>query len=245
MPIVSSELVKYGAANRPQDDTSTAGGDIVAAARPTLAHFSANAVAALISDGTDTRTGTVFGRRDTGILDSEAFTLTSAVEVVLTKTWQYLTEVILDSADGARTVTVRQGSGGTTRATLVPNQTVSHIMFINSASEASPVTRYDLEYWRNDNATLTLTSAQVRLTADPASKIRIGVHTAKGSAGTITNRKTAPGGVTFVDDGVFQNVPTNQLAAAERIGLWIEQQLASSDTPRKETYTTELSGQTT
>ncbi len=117
-------------------------------------------------------------------------------------------------------------------------------MFLRSASESGATTRYDKMHWLNDNETLTLNLAQVQLTVDPSSKIRQGVHTAKDDSATITNRETAPGGVTFVDDSVQQAVPGNTLEAASAIGVWIEMQLTADDSPVRSTFTTELAGTT-
>src|SRR3990167_2649734 len=79
--------------------------------------FGANAVVALISDGADTRTVTVYGLDAAGDAQSEAIVLTGAVEVLglLTFSSVYAAKV---SATGAQVVTLKQGTGGTTRGTI-------------------------------------------------------------------------------------------------------------------------------
>ena len=244
MPIVAADLVAYGAASRPEDDTSTSGGAIDADARPNLDQFTANAVAAAISDGTDTRNLTVTGRLATGAIDTEVLALTSAVEVVGSKTWERVLHVVLASQDASRTVTFRQGSGGTTRATLVPNQTDAFIMFIDAASESGATTRFEKIFWRNDHGSLDLTNAEVELTADPGSIIRIGIETALDDTVSVANRETTPSNPTFVDDSVAQGVPGGDLGFGEAIGVWIEMQLAADAAAGKNSFTTQLAGNT-
>jgi len=96
-----------------------------ATANPAITQFSANAVAAAISDGADVRTLTVNGLDGIGGAASDTLVLTGAVEVVGTQTFSQILKCSLSASDGARTVTVRQGAGGTTRATLGPDITTT------------------------------------------------------------------------------------------------------------------------
>ena len=246
MPITAAELIAYGSASRPTDDTSTTGGAIDTADRPEFTQWTANAVAAVVSDGADTRTVTVEGRLATGAIDSEVLTLNGTTEVVGAKTFERVLTITLSATSGTRTVTVRQGSGGATRATIGINETSRTALFRRSASSTSGITiRYEKIFWKNTNGSLTLNSAAVKLTADPDSRIRIGLDTAINATVSVANRVSAPGSVTFVDDNVSQSVPGGVLAAGDRIGVWIEQNLPQSDSAHKTTFTTELSGTTT
>jgi hypothetical protein len=242
MSIIAAELIAYGSASRPSDDSSTTGGAIATTDRPDITQLTANAVIAVISDGADTRTVTVQGRNAAGAVTQEVLNLNGAVEVVGAVTFERILTLTLSGADGSRTVLVKQGSGGATRATLLPNDLTRTTLFRQSASAAGTVIRYEKIFWKNTNGTLTLNAAQMRLTADPDSRIRIGCATAINDTGTVTNRITAPGGVTFVDDNVFQGVPGGVLTAGDRIGVWVEQNLPGSDIAHRTTLTTELSG---
>jgi len=253
MSIVASELIPYCAINRPTDDVSTGGGslaDTTAAAvgnkgvRPNFTQWSANAVITFQSTAAgDTATATINGRATTGAINSDSFAMTGVTEKVGTITF----ERILDFSIGAvavGTITVRQAAGGTTRYTIPIGEVGASALFKRSASGGGILIRYDKVFWKNTNASLTLNSAAVMLTADPDARIRIGVHTAKGDSATIANRLTAPAGVSFVDDSVSQNVPTGTLAAAENIGVWIEENLPANDPPHRTTFTLQLSGTT-
>ena len=61
---------------------------------------------------------------------------------------------------------------------------------------------------------------------------------------SIANRLVVPGGVTFVDDSVQQNVPGTTLEALTDIGIWVEQDLLAADAPIRSTFTHELAGTT-
>lgn len=245
MAIAASDLILYSSANMPTNDTGTSGGAIDTASRPELTQFTANAVGAIVSDGADTRTVTITGRLITGVIDTEVLTANGTTEVVGAKTWERIHSIVASATSGTRTITFRQGAGGTTRATISLNETTRIILFRDSTSEASIAIRYEKPFFRNSHATLTLTSAAVKLTADPAARIRIAVVAAKGDSTSVTNRKTAPVGPTFVDDNVSQGVPTGLLAAAENIGVWVEQNLPANDPPNRQTLTLELSGSST
>ena len=242
MPVASTDLVLVSSANDPSDDPSLAGGAVSTTSRPDLIQWTANAVAAVISDGADTRTVTITGRLASGVIDTEVLTLNGAVEVVGAKTWERVLSAVASAASGTRVVTVRQGSGGATRATIRLNETTAHILFRDSTSESGIAIRYAKVFAENKHATLALTSATVKLTADPAARIRIGLAATKGDTATIANRKTAPGGITFSDDGVSLGVPTGSLAAGEEIGVWVELNSPANDPPQKNTMTIEIAG---
>jgi hypothetical protein len=92
-------------------------GDDDDAAQGNMTAFGANAVVAVISSAADTRTATAYGLTAGGAAQSEAIVLNGAVEVLGLLTFSKVYAVRL-SATGAQTVTVKQGSGGTTRGTI-------------------------------------------------------------------------------------------------------------------------------
>src|SRR4051812_16868752 len=129
MPIAATDLLLMSSANEPTDDVSTSGGAISTTSRPELTQWSANAVAAVILDGADVRTVTITGRLPTGVIDTEVLTLNGAVEVVGAKTWERVLSAVASATSATRTVSLRQGSGGTVRATIAINETTRHIHF--------------------------------------------------------------------------------------------------------------------
>lgn len=86
--------------------------------------FTATALVGLISDGTDTRVATIIGESGAGARQTEDVTLTSAVEVLSVNTYAKVYSVSLASLSASRTVTVRQGAGGTARGSIGINKKV-------------------------------------------------------------------------------------------------------------------------
>lgn len=244
MSITAADLIAYLTANNPTDDAGNSGGAIDTTKRPDLDQFSAAATPYIESDGADTRNITIYGRNAAGALINETQALNGVTPVAFTNSFERILAVVAASGDASRTVLVKEGSGGTVRCTLNPNQVESRSMFYASASDTATMTRYEVLYWVNTHATLSLTSAEVTLTADPSARIKIGLAASKGDITALTDRLTAPGGVSFVDDSVAVGVPTGALAAGERIATYIQQVLPANDPAAKSSFTTQLSGTT-
>jgi hypothetical protein len=248
MPIASSELVLYGSANHPQNDTDPSGGAIDPAKQPDDFNAVGNDQIALVSDGPDSRTVTLRGRSLAGVIFTENVVLAGTTEVLSTNAFERLLAVTTTSSP-TRTITIRRGSAGPVMTTIPPGITFAGVNFIGSASELSAVSRYEKVFWTNNNTDLSLLNAQVTLTEDPRARIRIALATAKNDTGSVTNRRTSPG-LTFSDDGVALGVPGGFLGPGEAIGVWIEQTLPANDGPHTPVgatpaqYTLRLSGQT-
>jgi hypothetical protein len=99
------------------DDDNSAQGNMTA--------WTADALVALISDGSDTRVVTIVGVDDTDTPISEDVTLTGAVEVLSIATFRKVWGWRVASGSGTRTVLLKQGSGGTTRGTIGTNEIAS------------------------------------------------------------------------------------------------------------------------
>lgn len=245
MSIVATDLIFYSSASVPTDDASTTGGAIDQTMRVGGTQLSAAAKLAFVSDGADTRNVDIVGRLASGAVASETVVLNGATEVLSTNTYERFLSVKAQTTSATRTVTVKQGSGGTTVSTIPPNEKGFHIQFQKSTSAASIQTRYEKQFGLNNNGTNSLLGANVTLTADPQAVIQIGLATAVNDTGSVANRTTAPAGVTFVDDGVAQNVPGTDLAAGAKIGVWVQQTLAANAVAARSTFTLQLAGSTT
>jgi len=108
-------------------------------AQGNMSAFSANAVVAVVSDGADTRQVTVVGEDASGNRQQEILTLNGTTEVVGALTFSKLYGAYTDPLSGSRTVTIRQGSGGTTRGTIGVNKKISFIWYGRQYSGGSPV----------------------------------------------------------------------------------------------------------
>jgi hypothetical protein len=240
MSILTGDLIAYGALNRPLDDVSLSGNSIDIQNRPVFTQLLANSTLVYTSNAADARVITVSGRNAAGVIVAESLALNGATPVSGAQVFERILVVSL-SASGTQLVTVG-GSGVGNLGQVFPNERGFYCMFINAASQASPTNRFEKIYWKNTNASLTLNSAQVTLTADPSSKITIGLETVLNDATSVANRLAVPAGVAFVGVGVAQNVPTNAVPAGSEIATWIEQSLLANDAPLKSTFTTQLAG---
>lgn len=245
MSIAATDLKLYCTANMPEDDTSTSGGALDTTIRPVFTQLTSNAQIALVSDGADTRNVTITGRSATGAVVQEVKALNGTNEVVTTATFERILKVIAASADGSRTVTVKQGAGGSTITTIPPNEVGFRITFYYSASEASPTARHEKVGWKNTHGSLDALQAFCQLSADPSAKITKAICVAKDDSTSIANRKATPAGVTFVDDGVDQAVPGGNLEFGSYICEWIKQSLGAGDAAAKSTYTLQFACKST
>jgi len=247
MSILQSELKKYGSASRPEDDVSAAGGARDANCVLDMTQIAANDVIRVVSDnvGDTTQTVTITGRNVAGEIVTDVIALTGTTAAAGAVTFERVIKAVL-SAVAAGNVTVERNTGPNDDVVIIPiGMTNASSLFIGAASEAAQTIRYEKEFFRNESAeSLTLNDAIVTLTADPSASIRIGLAATKDDTVSVADRKTAPGGVTFVDDSVEVNVPGGTLAVNEAIGVWIELTRGAGAASIKSSYTTELKGTT-
>lgn len=245
MPIIGTDLNCFASLNRPEDDTTVSGGAVDRDNETTFTELAANDTLELVSNnaGDTTQNVTVTGRDNTGAVISDTKQVDGTNIVNFVGTFERILKVLMD-ADAVGNVEVRRTGDVATVGTIPAGQRGFTRMFINAASNTSPVTRYEKKCWANDHATLTLGDAVVTLTSDPADRIRIGLDTTKDSSSSVANRLTAPAGVTFVDNAVAVSIPGNQLEAGSYIGCWVEQALLANDAAFKNRFNTQLLGTT-
>ena len=244
MPIVAADLILYASANTPEDDAVTSGGAIDALRRLDFTQIAADDDVEVLSAsaGDTTQTATVDARNVAGAIVSEGVTLNGTTAVIFSTIG--VIERILKfelSAVGAGIITLRRSVAGVTVRTVPIGERGFEIFFYDSASESSATIRYQKAFYLNNHATLTLNNAQIQLTADPEAIMDFALGTAKDDSETTTNRKTAPSAVSSFDD-TQKSVPGTTLEAASAIAVWIRMQLLADDTPKKSTFTTELTG---
>jgi len=233
--ITNAELVFLAAVNRPNDDVSTGGGAIdLTCGCGAINHLTAAAVISFVSTNSgDTMNITISGRTASGVYTTETLAMNGTTEVSSVNTYQRILDVTFASLP-AGVISVYQGTG---TGTLIGGfNSAGHpyykdtALFKKSASSSTAVTRYDKVFFKNTDASLTLTGATVTLVADPSGRISIGLETALNDVNTITNRLTAPAGITFQGVGTAINVPNSQnLTNGSYIGIWVRQALLAND----------------
>jgi hypothetical protein len=246
MSVIAADLIEYGSASRPEDETSTSGGAIDDAARPLDTQIAgATEDLEFVSDEADTRTMTIVYRDAGGTIQTFGPTALDGTTPVAGPTGvQRILKATLSATDATATVTLRIASAGATRHTFNPLETDAFIMFQRSSSSGSTEDFWEKTFWKNTNADTDLTSAEVTLTADPSSKFEIALDTAIDATVSVTNRKTDPS-LTEQDDSTAIGVPTGTLGFGEAIGLWRHMTLGASAAADEPSSTTQLAGQTT
>jgi hypothetical protein len=249
MSITAAELIAYGAASRPTDDSSTCGGAIDANDRPVFTQLASNSALEVVSSsGSDTtQIVTVTGRDAASVLQTSTATLTGAVAAALSPATVF--ERVLTchmSGTALGIVTLRKVSAGATVGTIPIGELGFFAMFINSFSSASPQTRYEKLFMKNTDGTLALTSSTITLTADPIGGVfTAGVAATLNDTATVANRTNDPG-VVYAAFNVAQSVPNSgNLTAGAAIGVWIRQLLGVSQAPAKSSFTVTVAGNTT
>jgi hypothetical protein len=178
--VTAADIVFYGSANMPENDTDTTGGALDATTKVTFTQLTANDSFDVVSDnaGDTTQVLTITGRLANGTIDTENFALNGVTTINGAKTFERLLKAVLD-ADTTGTVTISENSGSTTVATLegttdAPNsvavRTVRRMFYDATAGAAGTADKllYESFHIRNNNTTNALLSATIELTSDPS-----------------------------------------------------------------------------
>ncbi len=243
MPIVAADLILYASANTPEDDAATSGGAIDALRRLDFTQIVADDDIEAISDNAgDVQLIDLDARNLAGAIVTEQETMngTTAVIFATLGVVERVLKVELASV-AVGTITVRRSVAGPTVRDIPIGERGFEIFFYDSASESGATIRYQKAFYLNNHGTLTLNNAQIQITADPEAIMDFALGTAKDDSETTTNRTVAPSAVSAFDD-TQKSVPGTTLEAASRIAVWIRMQLIADDTPKRNTFTTELTG---
>jgi hypothetical protein len=248
MPVASTDLVLYAAANMPDDDVSTVGGAIDLLRFIDFTQIAANDTIEAVSDNAgDTQNLTIEGRNAAGQIVSETKQMTGVTPIsfgTLGTVERVLKAELASNSVGI--ITVRRATGPVTIRTIPAVKRGFMALFRKTASSPGGSSDYYMKaFWKNEHGTLALTTAQVKQNADPDSRITHTLATNKDDSVSTANRITVPGAGdiepdTFADIDV--NVPSGDLDAGEAIGVWFELTLPMDDAPHNTTYTSELAG---
>lgn len=259
MAVVDTDIVVYGSASMPDDDTPTGiGGAIDLTKRVIFTDIGATTgTVSFVSNaaGDTTQTVTVYGRDAAGILVNEGNTITGTTPVVTTQTFERITKIVIsatyvgditftDVANASATIVITLGTGSVTNAELEIRRP-----FYNAVAEASggaTRTYYEKIFFKNNNAVSALTSATIaEIAGGIAAKVAFALEsTLNGTDNNgIGNRQTQTGGYTF--DSTTKNVANTQNhTAGAAQGCWIEMTLNAGDTATNSQYTLRESGET-
>lgn len=245
MPIVAADLILYSSVNTPEDDTATSGGAIDALRRLDFTQIAADDDVEVLSDSASdtTQNVEVDARNLAGAIVTESVGPLTGTTAIIFSTIGVVERILKCEMDATAVgnVTLRRSVAGATVRVIPIGERGFEIFFYDSASESGSTIRYQKCFYLNNHGTLTLNNAQIQITADPEAIMDFALGTAKDDTETTTNRKTAPAAVSSFDD-TQKSVPGTTLEAASRIAVWIRMQLIADDTPKRNTFTLELTG---
>lgn len=249
MPVVAADIVAYGSAVMPDDDTVTQiGGAISTAKRVVFTDIDPAGLVEMLSSnaGDTTQTVTIHYLDETGTLLTEAKTLNGTTPVDFVDSMAAILKIVISAAHTG-TVTIRKDGAGSTIVAIESGVLEIRRPFFNALANASggaTKTYYEKIFLKNNHATLALTSAQVILQADPEAVITFALETVLGGTtdnGVGNNRQVAPGGFTF--DATTKNVANGQShTALAAQGVWLKLTLTGGKTPADSSFTLRETG---
>jgi hypothetical protein len=251
MSVVASDIVFYGSANMPENNTDASGGAIDTTTKVVFDDIAATDNVTVISSnaGDTTQTVTITGRDGTGAIVSEALSLNGTIRVVGSQSFERILKIVVDGAhSGTITVTRDNGPTYTSIATLENGiLTVRRLFYDSAADAAGGSTRnfYEKIFIKNNNSTTALSNAVVKENSDPTGNITFDLEDAKGDNNSATNRLTAPTGMLGSFDNNDKSVPGSNLGSGEAIGVWLKLALTAGASAAKSTYGLRLTGTTT
>jgi len=243
----ASDILLQGATNRPEDDTSSAAGARDATARPLDQQMTATETLELVSDNAaDTMNATIRRRLPSGVIQQEVVAVNGTTPVTIPNgDAKRIVEYFLASAPTGSVSLRTQGGAGTTYHTINPGEVRGFELFPNAQADVSggsPRIFYAAVYDYNGHATEALLAAVTRSVADPDARFRFGNAPAQGDVAALANRRTAPAGVTFVEESNDQAIPGTDLGGTAAICRYLEMTLAAGDTAGISTFDLEIEG---
>ncbi len=249
MPIVAADIIAYGSASMPDDDTPTAiGGAISLVKRVVFTDIVAtDQIEFLSTEVADSMNLTIYGRNAAGELVNEVNAVNGVTVVTTTIALERVLKIILASA-ATGAITVRDQDTDTEIALLEIGVTEIRRPFYDAAADASGgSTReyYDKIFFKNTHGSLTLTSSQILEQADPQTVVAFALESTLDGTDTngAGNRQTHTGGYTF--NSTAKNVANSQnLTAAAAQGCWLQLTLTAGLGAQNTSVTMRVSGNT-
>jgi len=240
--IAASDLKLHLAASKPEDDVSTTGGAIDTSGRVLEDNFSGAAQPEVVSDNAgDTQDCTITGRSSSGATISETNALTGTTPVLFSNSFERIHKVELAST-ATGSITVKEGTGGTTRHTFASGEDLAQVLFINAEAEeagGSSVVRYEKVFVKNSSGTDAALNVENSIAdAGLVGEYALEIEDAKGDNNSVANRLAEPTGNTAdAWSAGPTTIPGTDLDAGQEIGVWVRQTLAAGDAAALESPT--------
>ena len=269
MPIASTDITVYGAANMPETDAGAAGGAIdktVIILNQDMQDIGGTDTLDVVSDdaGDTTQTVTVTGRLASGVIDTEAYTLAGLTPQTGAKSFERILKIVV-SGTYLGTLTIEEASGnvdlilmrGSTDAPGGTAELEARRPFYAAEAEASggsAVTLYEKVFVANTHATLALLGAGITLTDDGSNSIvDFDLEDARNDTNSNADRTTEPAGAGMLGAPTWADtillVPGTDLddisSGADHIGVWMRLSMAAGQAPANTKLTFTVTGSST
>jgi len=258
MAIADTDLEVIGCANHAETDSATQGGAIAKGKKINMTNITANdKIEILSSSASDVdQQYDIVGKDAVGADLTENLLVTGVTPVVTAGTYERVNKVVKTVGSAlVGTITIRNDAASETVGTLEPAaSSVSGVdvdeirkLYIGLVVPGTTDAFYEKVFFYNGHATLTLTSAVIRLSdaSDPAgTDLKVALAATLDDTATTTNRLTTPG-LSFVDNQIDVNVANSQNhTAGAGQGVWIENTVSDTALAQKALFNLRESGRT-
>ena len=272
MSVTNADIIAYGAANMPEDDSSTTGGAIDRSKKVAFTALAADDTIDVVSDSASDLgpVVTITGRLANGTIDTEDYTLAGTSQQTGSTIFERVMKATLASASGyLGTVTIEK-NGGPTLITMegsgvnpdTPGGSgVYEVRRMFYGAAASGVgdgakTLYEKMFIANTHATLALTTSTIELTTDSTASgiVDFDLEGSVNDNNSVTDRTTSPDGGDMLGAPDWDNdskiVPGGNLGdrttgLSDHVGVWVRLSLGDGQPAEKSDFTLTTDGNTT
>lgn len=242
MAITAADLKSYCALSRPNDDSSVGGGAIDVTMRLLNSIILGNArVRFLSSSASDVSTAVIRGKGLGGQSLIEEIVLNGTTAIKGKLPFDTVTEIRLSSA-AIGSIAVRNDETSALFHTIAVGEKGAGSLFkYATAGYVDGAIRYDKLFIKNTHATDSISLGSVVLTENEETVYEIGVDLSINGSLSISDRLTAPTGITFYNDSITVNFPAT-LTHGQAIGVWVKQTLVFRGLPEDNTVILTVNG---
>lgn len=268
MAIVAADIIIYGAAAMPENDTADpVGGAIdktIKILSLDMSDVGGTDALDVVSDnaGDTTQTVTITGRLASGVIDTEVYTLAGTTPQTGTVQFERVLKIVV-SATYLGILTVEDNSGNVTLGTLEGTVTAPggaavlelrrpFYAALAEDSGGSAVTLYEKVFVANTHATLALLAANIELTFDGTSSlVDFDLEDARNDTNNTGGNRTAePAGAGMLGAPTWADsilaVPGTDLedisSGNDHIGVWMRLSMAAGQAPENTNLTFNITG---
>jgi hypothetical protein len=248
MAVAGTNIVVYAAADMPTSDSATTGGAVDSGIRVTFTDIIATDQIEVVSaSASDTQNMTIAGRAADGTSLSETITLSGTTVVTTSSSFERVLSATLVSA-AVGTVTVRDADTDEAIASI-PQYESGILRPFNSATAnaagGAAKTLYEKCFIKNNNASSALLSTTVvEVSSGLYTIMTFGLEDSLNSIQTVTDRTTAPTGVTGGFGSASSGLPVTNLTPTDSNGMWLKLELAAGASAQNSFYQFQVNGTT-